>query len=194
MYGACNQLFACACFTGDENRRITRCDFGDERENTFQSGRCSNDLVKHRGFVDFFTLSDVFLTKLVFRLLAVFNIGSGNKPTPNLSPFVMQRIVIDQKPAILSVVSPQPRFVLVRGTAMRSPLDLFQIIRMKPRLSVFTLPLLKAEAEIIQQGSVGKNGFFHGPYDGDLLRREVQNLLELHLLLPDLLFRPLLLA
>jgi hypothetical protein len=31
-------------------------------------------------------------------------------------------------------------------------------------------------------------------YDSDLLRREVQNLLELHLLLPDLLFGALLFA
>ena len=62
---------------------------------------------------------------------------------------------------------------------MRSPLDFFQIIRMKPRLGVFTLPLFKANAEKIQQGSIGKNGFFPGPYDGDVLGREVQNLPEL---------------
>ena len=77
---------------------------------------------------------------------------------------------------------------------MRSPLDLFQIIRMKPRLGIFTLPLLKANAEKLQQGSFGKNGFFPGPYDCDLLRREVQNLLEPHLLLADLLFGTLLFA
>src|ERR1700730_3296982 len=104
MYGACNQLFACSCFTRDEDRRISWRDFGDAREYAFQSRRCSNDLFKHRGFVDFFTQSDVFLTKPVFRLLAVFDVGSGHIPTYDLSLFVAQWVKTSQKPAITSII------------------------------------------------------------------------------------------
>src|ERR1700722_10600313 len=103
MYGACNKLFACSCFTRDEDRRIAGRDFGDARENTFQSGRCSNDLFKHRGFVDSFTQSDVFAPKPVFRPLAVFYVRKGNIPTRNLSLFVMQWVVTGQKPAITAI-------------------------------------------------------------------------------------------
>ena len=59
-----------------------------------------------------------------------------------LSLCVDQRIVSDQKPAILSVVSKQPRFVLIRRVSLRPPLDLFQVIRMKSCLRTFFLPLL----------------------------------------------------
>src|SRR5260370_29244197 len=135
MYGACNKLFACSRFTRDEDRRITRCDFGDTRENTFQSGRCSNDLFKHRGFVDFFTQSDVFLTKPVFGLLAIFDVGSGHIPTRNLSLFVVQWVVTGKKPAITSITLAQSHLQLEsRATGestIRIPRDALPLIRMK---------------------------------------------------------------
>src|SRR5882757_4936315 len=112
MYGACNKLFACSRFTRDEDRRTTRSDFGDAREYAFQSGRCSNDLFKHRGFVNFFTQSDVFLTKPVFRLLAVFDVGSGHIPTRNLSLFVAQWVKTSQEPAITSIAFAQSHLQL----------------------------------------------------------------------------------
>src|SRR5258708_13519208 len=100
MYGACNKLFACSRFTRDEDRRISRCDFGDAREYAFQSRRCSNDLFKHRGFVDFFTQSNVFAPKPVFRLLAIFDVRQGSIPTLILSQFVAQWVEPTQYPAI----------------------------------------------------------------------------------------------
>src|SRR5260370_26070366 len=54
---------SCSRFTRDEDRRITRCDFGDARENIFQSGRGSNDVFKHRGLADLLTKRDVFLAR-----------------------------------------------------------------------------------------------------------------------------------
>src|ERR1700721_2060200 len=76
-----NKLLGCSRFASYEDRRITRCNFGDARENTFQSGRCSDDLFKHRSFVDFFTQSDVFAPKPVFRPLAVVDVRQGDIPT-----------------------------------------------------------------------------------------------------------------
>src|SRR5712671_1031008 len=105
MYGACNQLFACSCFTCNEDRRIAWRDFGDARENTFQSGRCSNDLLKHRGFVDFFAQGDVFAPKPVFSLLSIFDVRRGNIPTRNLSQFVAQWVKASQEPAISAIAS-----------------------------------------------------------------------------------------
>src|ERR1700747_1640231 len=103
MYGTCNQLFSCSRFASYEDRRIAWRDFGDARENTFQSGRCSNDLFKRRGFVNFFTQSGVFAPEPVFRLLAVFDIRKGNIPTLNLPLFVAQWVVTGQKPAISAI-------------------------------------------------------------------------------------------
>src|SRR5277367_666180 len=100
MYGACNQLFACSCFARDEDRRITRCDFGEARKNIFQSGRCSNDLLKHGGLVDFFTESDVFALKSILSLLSIFNVRSGKIPACSLSQFVPQWVKTNQVPAI----------------------------------------------------------------------------------------------
>src|SRR6267154_3423566 len=105
MYGARNKFFACSCFARDEDRRISRCDFGDARENTFQSGRCSNDLFKHRGLVDFFTQSDIFTSKPVFSLLSILDVRRGNIPTSNLSQFVAQRVKTSQEPAISAIAS-----------------------------------------------------------------------------------------
>src|SRR5580704_5794140 len=160
MYGARNQLFACSCFTRNENGGITRCDFGDARENTFQSGRCSNDFFKHRGFVDFFTQRDVFLTKPVFRLLAVFDVGSGHVPTRDLSPFVVQRVVTGQKPAITSITFAQSHLQLesraIGDSTSRMAGDPLPVIGMnklgaiaRNRVVKSLPPLLKSETEVI---------------------------------------------
>src|SRR6266478_7090870 len=103
MYGARNKLFACSSFTRDEDRRIAWRDFGDARENTFQSRRCSNDLFKHRGFVDFFTQGDVFLLQFLFNSFAVVNVSTRNIPTLDLPLFIVKRVETRQKPTKASI-------------------------------------------------------------------------------------------
>src|ERR1700756_5179723 len=117
MYGPRNKLFARSRFARDKNRRITRRDFGNAREYAFESRRCSNDLFKHRGFVDFFTQSDVFAAKTVFSLLAILDIGARHIPSHNASLFISQRVVAEKEPKILAVVSQQTSFGLVQGAA-----------------------------------------------------------------------------
>src|SRR5258706_5885682 len=190
MYRACNQLFACACFTRDEDGRITRCDFGDARENTFQSGRCSNDLFKHRGFVDFFAQSDVFVTKLGFRLLAVFDICRGNIPTRNLSLFVAQWVKANQEPAISSITFAHSQLQLESGATGASIIGIsarrtFSVIRMKKRRGRKTIPgclppLFKTKADVIEHNAVGIKTFATRSEYRNKLRNEVQNLPELH--------------
>src|SRR5260370_3308376 len=103
MYGAGNKLFTRSRFTGYEDRRITWRDFRDTREYSFQSWRGSNNLFKHAGFVDFFTQSEVFAPKPVFRPLAVFDIRQGDIPTRNLPLLVAQWVETCQKPAITAI-------------------------------------------------------------------------------------------
>src|SRR5258708_39231837 len=98
MYGGGNELFACSWFARDEDRRIAWRDFGDARENTFQSGRCSNDVFKHRGFVDFFAGSDLFAVKSVFGLLAILNVGAGRIPSHDLTFGAAQCRITAQHP------------------------------------------------------------------------------------------------
>src|SRR6266481_10070797 len=202
MYGACHQFFSRSGFTGDEDGRITRCDFGDARENIFQSGRCSNELFKHRGFVDFFTQSDVFLTKAVFRLLAVFDVGSGQIPTRYLSLFVVQWVVTEKKPAITSVTFAQSHLQLessaTGASTIRIPGDPLPVITMKELTPIGRYraidslpPLLKSKAEVIERDAVYKETFAVGTEYTNKLWREVDYLTELRFLLADLVFRPL---
>src|SRR5712672_3931041 len=181
MYGACNQLFACSCFTRNEDRRIAWRDFGDARENTFQSGRCSNNLFKHRGFVDFFTQSDVFAPKPVFSLLAIFDVRPRNIPTCNLSLFVPQWVKTCQEPAITSITPSQPQLQLVsRGTSdstiKKNVAPLF-VIRINVVAGTRRLtPLFETKAEVIEQDVVGVKAFTVRAVHRNKLRREVQDL------------------
>src|SRR6266436_7345688 len=199
MYGACHQFFSRSHFARDEDRRITRCDFEDTRENTFQSGKYSNDLFKHRGFVDFFTQRDVFLTKPVFRLLAVFDVGSGHIPTRNLSLFVVQWVVTEKKPAITSVTFAQSHLQLessaTGASTIRIPGDPLPVIAMKELIAIGRYraidslpPLLKSKAEVIERDAVYKETFAVGTEYTNKLWREVDYLTELCFLFPDLSF------
>src|SRR6476660_100047 len=185
MYGACNQLFPCSCFTRDEHRRISRCDFGDARENAFQSGRCSNDLFKHRGFVDFFTQSDVFTTKPVFRLLAVFDVRPGDKPTRNLSLFVAQWVKTNQEPAKTSIIFACSQLQLIgRGASdstVKNTVEPLGVIRMNVVAGTRKLPpLFETKTEVIERDAVGVKAFTIRSVYHNMLRSQVQNLPELY--------------
>src|ERR1700693_600619 len=89
--GACNKLLACSSFTGYEDCRITWRYFGDARRHSSQNWRCSDNLFKHRSFVDFFPKSHVLALKPVFSLLAIVDIRRGHIPTRNVSLVVPHR-------------------------------------------------------------------------------------------------------
>src|SRR5208282_6780725 len=117
-------LFACSRFARDKDRGITRCNFGNAREYAFQSRRCSNDLFKHRGFVDFFTQSDVFAAKPLFRPLAILDVRRGNIPAHNLSVFVVQWVVTSQEPAKTSVALAQAELQLENSATSESTIKM----------------------------------------------------------------------
>jgi len=78
MYGRVQLALCLFPVHRDEDRRISRCDFGDARENTFQSGRCSNDLFEHEALSISSRKSDVFAPKPFFSLLSIFDVRRGN--------------------------------------------------------------------------------------------------------------------
>src|SRR5882757_11102576 len=184
MYRACNQLFACACFTRDEDRRITRRDFGDARENTFQSGRCSNDVFKHRGLADLLTERDVFLAKPVFRLLAVFNVSTCAVPSCYVTPFIFKRTQTEQKPAKYPIVPQHPSFELMwrafEKLALSLAEKLFAILWMKETISGgFGSPSVHVDTQILERHAIGIEWGSIRRKDSEVLRHEVQHLPEL---------------
>src|ERR1700747_2945022 len=158
MYGTCNQLFSCSRFASYEDRRIAWRDFGDARENIFQSGRCSNDLFKHRGFVDFFTQSNVFAMKSVFGLLAILNVGTRRIPTRNLSLVVAQWVITGQEPAVTSVPFAHAQLQLETAAARRSTIHISiewsGIFRVNFSTGTLLPPLIKSSAEVFEPDAV----------------------------------------
>src|ERR1700741_4764317 len=104
---ACNELFARSRFARNEDRRITRRDFGDTRQYAFQSGRCSDNLFKHRGFIDFLAQRDVFMLQSLLGSFAIVDIYGCRIKALNLSLFVPQRDTTGEEPAISSITLAQ---------------------------------------------------------------------------------------
>src|SRR6202008_4355820 len=91
-------------------RRITRCDFGDARENTLQSGRGSNNLFKHRRFVDFFSQGNVFMLESLLNAFAFINICSSHIPSNDVSLFVVHGVKAGKEPTVTTVSFAHPDF------------------------------------------------------------------------------------
>ena len=203
MDGAGNKLLARSCVASYEDRRITRCDFGDARENSFQSGRCSNNLFKHRGFVDFFTQGNVFALQPVFRLLSILNVRRGNIPTRNLSLIVAQWVKTNQEPAIGPIALAHTQLQLASGATGPISTEIarrsFLVIRMNEqtrvkRMSQCLPPPFKTKADVIERNPVGIETFAIRSEYSNMLRNQIDHLPELHFLLPDLCLGALLFA
>src|SRR4029077_2579275 len=151
MDRAGDKLFPCSRLTRNKNRRIGWRNLGDAREHSLQSGRGSNDLLKHRCLVDFFAESDVFLLQFLFSSLAVFDIGTRDIPTPDLSLVIADRVQTSQKPAVSSIALAQPQLQLVGRPCRESTIKIIavprSVIRMNERTALRCLsPLLKTNA------------------------------------------------
>jgi hypothetical protein len=202
MYCARNKLFPGARISRDEDRRIAPRDFRDAREHALQSGGGSDDLLKHRRFVDFFPQGHVFQTEPVFRLLTIFDIRSGDVPTRDLPFFAVQWVVPGQELAIASITLAQPHLQLeccaMRDSASRISGYPLPVIGMNEfgvvagnRALEFLPPLPKSQSKVFEQNAIGVKPFAVRSEHGNKLRREVQNLPKARLLFADLVFRTL---
>src|SRR5712692_5669144 len=179
-------------FAGDQNGGICGSNFGYPRENRVQAGRNPHDLLKHRCPIDFFAQRNVLVLESQLSLLAILDIGRRSIPTCGASLFIQRRIVADEKPAILPVSSPQPHFNIKRGPAQEFAINFSRyalpILWMKQSVRVGGLPLLKSHTVIIERGSVVIKTPSVWSHYGDVLRRKIKELSELHFALPDLFF------
>src|SRR5579862_1732166 len=150
MDRAGNKLFASSGLTRNKNRRIGWRNLGNARENSLQSRRGSNDLLEHRGPVDFIAESNIFLLQLLFSPLEVFDIGTRNVPTKDLSLVIANWIETSQKPAVTSIALAIPHFAFksraARHGTVPSSLDPFQIIGMIYSAAEAFEPLPKSKA------------------------------------------------
>src|SRR6202030_3641449 len=111
--GTGDEFFACAGFPGNQNGGVGRSDFGNSGKNGLQRQRCADNFLEHRSLIDLLAKGNVLLLKFLFGPLAVFNIGSRDIPTLDLSLVVAQRIETSQKPAKTSITFAYPQLQLV---------------------------------------------------------------------------------
>src|SRR5882724_10429727 len=100
MDGSRHKLFACSRFTRNQNCGIGWRNFGNAREYGLQSRGGSDNLLKHRSFINLFPESGVFPLQSLLRSLAILNVGTCEVPPNELSLAVAERVVTNQKPAI----------------------------------------------------------------------------------------------
>ena len=79
MNGAGDQLFAGAGFAQNEHRRIHRRHLRDLRQHFAQRFGGTDDLLEHRGVIDFLAQRQVFFLDPLFSLLAVVDIDAASR-------------------------------------------------------------------------------------------------------------------
>src|SRR6266850_4225930 len=159
MYGARNKLFACSRFTRDQNCGISWRNFGNAREYSLQSRGGSDNLLKHRSFINLFTEGGVFLLQFILVSLAILDVGTCDVPPNDLSLVVSERVVTNQKPTIRSVSATQALLHLhVSGAAcqrtVKMCLDPVNVVRMNFSYMAYLTPLVEADAVIGERHSI----------------------------------------
>ena len=64
--GASDKFLARPGFSGDQNGGVRGSDLGYARKQRLQRGRSSDDLLEHRGLIDFFSQSNVLTLESLF--------------------------------------------------------------------------------------------------------------------------------
>src|SRR5216684_6397926 len=120
MYGARNQFLPGTCFARNQHRRAGGSDIHDDGKDSFQGGRGAHDLLKHEDLIDLLSQREVLLPRSFLRLFAIVDVGTGRIPADDLSSFVPQRVVLDQKPTKLTIPAAHASFVLEWGPSQES--------------------------------------------------------------------------
>src|SRR5216683_3629639 len=192
MDGSRHKLFACSRFTRDQNCGISWRNFGNAREYSLQSRGGSDNLLKHRSFINLFAEGGVFLLQFILVSLAILDVGTCDVPPNDLSLVVSEGVVTNQKPAIRSVAATQAllHLQLVGGAAgqrtLKMCLDPVNVVRMNFIFMVSLTPLVEADAVIGERHSIRVQPLELGPQYADELWREVQHLPKFCFLFPDL--------
>src|ERR1700676_166088 len=134
MNGPRDEFFTGTGFTGNQNRRIAVGDLGHSRQHLGERFRGADNLLEHRGLVDFLSKRDVFMLQSLLRSLAILDIGTSQVPPNALSLVVSDRVVTNQEPAIRSVPATQAHLQLVSGAVYQRTVDMcrdrVEVVRM----------------------------------------------------------------
>src|SRR5262245_51749821 len=138
MNSAGDEFLSRSGLTGNKYRGIDRGHFLHLHQYAPERFGRTDDLLEHRRSIDLFAQGQILLPEPLFRLLAFFNVGGRRVPANNAPLFITQRIVPDQKPSILSVLSSRPYFHVKRDATRERALAIvshsFDIFRMKDPL------------------------------------------------------------
>src|SRR5260370_11608378 len=111
-------------------------------------------------------MGDVLVLYTILSSFEVYDIGTRNLPTQDLSLVVAHRVVASQKPAIASIAFAQLQLDFITRAARQSAtpirLEPFQIITMNYRARASLPPLIEADAEVIECDAVNIKTFAGG--------------------------------
>src|SRR6202023_3309691 len=143
-----HQFLACAGLSCNQNAGVGRSDLGYTRKHYLKGRGSSYDLLEHECLIDLLPQRKVFVAHPLLGPLAILDIGPSRVPANNVPLIVAKRIVTDQKPTIVTVLSKRPLLKFKRLTAheplMALPAQPFHILGVEnPCALVFSLNVLQ---------------------------------------------------
>src|ERR1700730_1964829 len=155
VYGPGNTFLARSGIAGDQNRGVNGSNLEYPGKHRLQGRRCSDDVLKHRRTIDLLSQCQIFVSRSLSGALAVLDINPCGVPANDPVLFISERVVVDEKPPILSVSATASLFLLEGKTTRKRPLPFLvyflKVFRMKDaRAVVRRHHLLHGEAGIVE--------------------------------------------
>src|ERR1700746_597436 len=116
MYGAGDEFLSSSGFAQYEDSGIGWRHLCHLRQHAAKWFRRPNDLFEHRRTVDFFAQHEIFILRPFLAAFAIVDVGSRCIPTHEFFLFVAERVVTDEEPTILAILSQRSLFDFKRET------------------------------------------------------------------------------
>src|SRR5579863_831098 len=160
MDSAGDQFLAGTCLAQNQNCGIRRRHFGDLAKNSTQFLRGTHDVFEHRVPIDLLAQRQVFVACSLFRTNAVINVCSRRVPADDFVLLIAKRVVTNQEPTILSVLTQCSLLDLKRESARQSkPTKVAKSLQIVWMEDSFTKSrryyVFSSEARIIERGLIG---------------------------------------
>src|SRR5207244_1592462 len=177
-------------------RGMRRSHFRNSRQYLTQCFGGADEFLEHGRVYSVFSQRNVFVSHPVFCPLAIIDVRTRRIPAHDMPLIISQRVVPDQEPTKLSVLSSGSLFDLEREACDQESFALLlyipEVIRMENSgTEVLCLHVFRAQARVLQQSLVRVQDFPFRVHNVDCLRYGIRYLPKLYLVLPELLFRPL---
>src|ERR1700723_674204 len=188
------QLFTRARLAQNQDRGFRWRDFCDFAKHSAERIRRPDDILKHRVTIDLFPQRQVFVARSLFVPDTVINVGARLIPLGDLSALVSKRVVLNQEPAVLTVLSERSMLEFERQSLRESSLSFdlksFQVLRMKDFFpKVWRSHIVSSKARIGESGSIGVDRQARRVLNNYCLPGLGPNLPTVAFILPKLLFR-----